>query len=218
MNNHRHLPDAITCTPPPAIVRRLFGWLLVLAAFFLWMLSPVPAHAQSADLPFAPDVNAAVMAVAVQADGKVLIGGDFTQVNGVARTYLARLHADGTLDTSFAPTLNQSPVLAIAALSDGKIMIGGDFTTVNGVARSRLAQLNADGSLATAFAPPSSHPSGNYAVHDIVPTPDGKFLVGRYTGIGRFNSDGSVDFFTATNAPVWSVLGLPDGRILAGGQ
>jgi len=47
--------------------------------------------------------NAAVRAVAVQADGKVVIGGDFTKIDGVTRNYLARLNADGSLDTSFDP-------------------------------------------------------------------------------------------------------------------
>jgi len=59
--------------------------------------------------------NAAVRAVAVQADGKVIIGGDFTKIDGVTRNYLARLNADGSLDTSFDPgnTLNGS-VYALA--------------------------------------------------------------------------------------------------------
>jgi uncharacterized delta-60 repeat protein len=56
-----------------------------------------------------------VRAVAVQPDGRVVIGGDFTHVDGVARNYLARLNADGSLDTSFNPgnTLNGS-VYALA--------------------------------------------------------------------------------------------------------
>ncbi len=59
--------------------------------------------------------NAPVRAAAVQPDGKVVIGGDFTAINGVTRNYLARLNADGSLDTSFDPgnTLNGS-VYALA--------------------------------------------------------------------------------------------------------
>jgi hypothetical protein len=51
----------------------------------------------------------------VQPDGRVVIGGDFTHVDGVTRNYLARLNADGSLDTSFNPgnTLNGS-VYALA--------------------------------------------------------------------------------------------------------
>ena len=45
--------------------------------------------------------NGDVSAVTLQADGKILIGGIFTSVNGTARNRIARLNADGTLDTAF---------------------------------------------------------------------------------------------------------------------
>jgi hypothetical protein len=57
------------------VVRALLFSLLLLACSFGATLAPTPAHAQSADLPFAPDVNGTVHAIAVQADGKILIGG-----------------------------------------------------------------------------------------------------------------------------------------------
>src|SRR6185503_8240624 len=47
-----------------------------------------------------------VVATAVQADGKILIGGDFTSVLGAARNNIARLNPDGTLDTVFNPNAN----------------------------------------------------------------------------------------------------------------
>jgi uncharacterized delta-60 repeat protein len=43
-----------------------------------------------------------VTAIAVQSDQKIVIGGDFANVNGVARTNLARLNADGSLDLDFS--------------------------------------------------------------------------------------------------------------------
>ena len=70
-----------------------------------------------------------VKVVCVQPDGKILIGGKFTKYNGVARSYLARLNADGTLDASFHSPIYQTPVEravnAIIVRPDGKIMIGG---------------------------------------------------------------------------------------------
>jgi len=48
--------------------------------------------------------NGSVYAVVVQSDGKILIGGCFTMVNGSPRSRLARLNADGTLDSTFAPS------------------------------------------------------------------------------------------------------------------
>src|SRR3954470_24016710 len=57
------------------------------------------------DLSFDPgsSVNGLVSAVAVQPDGKVIIGGQFTTVKGLVRTNLARLNADGSGDATFDP-------------------------------------------------------------------------------------------------------------------
>ncbi len=90
--------------------------------------------------------------VAVQSDGKVLIGGTFTTYNGTSRGYVARLNSDGSLDTAFATGAGaNSQVNSVAVQSDGKILIGGDFTTYNGTSRVRVARLNSDGSLDTGF-------------------------------------------------------------------
>ena len=68
-----------------------------------------------------------VFATAVQPDGKILIGGSFTSVLGVARNNIARLNTDGTLDTAFNPNANGA-VYSIAVQADGKILVGGSFT------------------------------------------------------------------------------------------
>ena len=73
-----------------------------------------------------------VYSIAVQSDGKVLIGGAFRIVNGVRRIGIARPNADGTLDTGFQNEINAYAVVnSIAVQSDGKVIIGGNFTTVN---------------------------------------------------------------------------------------
>ena len=72
-------------------------------------------------------VGSFVFATAVQPDGKILIGGSFTTVLGVARNNIARLNTDGTLDTAFNPNAN-GIVDSIAVQADGKILAGGDFT------------------------------------------------------------------------------------------
>ena len=80
--------------------------------------------------------------IAVQSDGRIVIGGRFTSYDGVARNRIARLHTDGSLDESFDPGvgLDDFPE-AIAVQSDGKILIGGNFTSYDGVARNRVARL-----------------------------------------------------------------------------
>jgi len=79
---------------------------------------------------------------AVGADGKPIVGGNFTFDGGATRTYVARFNADGSLDTSFAVTPN-AQVNAIAVQPDGNVLIGGWFTEVNGVARTGLARISA---------------------------------------------------------------------------
>ncbi len=94
--------------------------------------------------------------IAIQPDGKVLIAGYFQAAGKFARSGVARLNADGTIDTTFnPPSIYGNPtsprfggnVFAVAVQSDGKILIGGDFTTVGGAARPGIARLNADGSI-----------------------------------------------------------------------
>src|SRR2546428_4232803 len=60
------------------------------------------ARAQS-PLPdsFNPGADSVVRSPAVQADGKILVGGAFTTLGGQSRNIIGRLNADGTVDTSF---------------------------------------------------------------------------------------------------------------------
>src|SRR5438309_1203319 len=112
-------------------------------------------HGQSALDGFDPNASSSVYATAVQADGKILAGGQFTSIGGQTRNRIARLNPDGTLDTAFDPNAN-APVNAIAVQADGKILVGGDFTNIGGQTRNRIARLNSDGTLDTTFDPNAS--------------------------------------------------------------
>ncbi|HUS37391.1 MAG TPA: Calx-beta domain-containing protein [Verrucomicrobiae bacterium] len=84
-----------------------------------------------------------VYAMALQADGKILIGGDFEFVNGEPRNNIARLNTDGSLDTEFNPGLGPNgPVKDIKVQPDQRIVIAGAFTEVNGFPRAGVARLN----------------------------------------------------------------------------
>src|SRR3954465_6133133 len=103
-------------------VRKLFALTALLLVSIAGM-----AHGQSALDGFDPNANGLVHAVVVQADGKILIGGDFTTLspNGgaaVTRNGIARLNPDGTLDVAFNPnpTGANSYVWRIAVQADGK--------------------------------------------------------------------------------------------------
>ncbi len=135
----------------------------------------------SLDASFAPTgtgLNNVVRALVVQPDGKILVGGGFTDYNGTTRNRVTRLNADGTLDASFAPTgtgLN-STVLALSVQADGKILVGGAFTDYNGTTRNRVTRLNADGTLDASFAPTGT--GLNNTVVALSVQADGKILVG----------------------------------------
>ncbi|MBP6002586.1 MAG: hypothetical protein KA746_04030 [Pyrinomonadaceae bacterium] len=96
------------------------------------------------------NVSGSVSAIAVQADGKIIIGGFFTQVNGVNRNNLARLNVNRTLDTSFVPNPNGS-VYTILTQPNGSILVGGIFTEVGSVSRPAIARLLPDGTLDSDF-------------------------------------------------------------------
>jgi uncharacterized delta-60 repeat protein/uncharacterized repeat protein (TIGR01451 family) len=90
---------------------------------------------------------------AVQRDGHLVIGGDFTEVHGQGRRSLARLLGrEGMLDAGFAPQIDGA-VYAIAIEADGHMVIGGNFTGVDGVPVGRVARLTPDGQVDTGFLP-----------------------------------------------------------------
>src|SRR5439155_19771250 len=147
----------------------------------------------SLDSTFDPGAgpNTSVVALSLQPDGKILIGGDFTAIGGVTRNYIARLNADGSLDTSFQPNiaLTYGGVLALKTEVDGKCLVGGDYTMVDGVSRKNLVRLNVDGSLDAAFntgTGPGSNVTGQEPrVRGLAIQADGKVLVGG--GFNTFN-------------------------------
>lgn len=169
--------------------------------------------------------------VVVQPDGKILVAGVFTRMNGEPAGGISRLNADGTIDTTFAPTSGTNGEINVIALqADGKILIGGTFTNVNGTTINRLARLNADGSLDSLF---NIGTGFNGEVLDIAVQPaDGKIVaVGIFTNVSgtglnhvaRLNTDGSLDsanFNPGTGSPsrIHSVAVEAGGTILVGGE
>ncbi len=97
------------------------------------------------DTSFQPGtgVNSTIRSLALQSDGKIIIGGDFTMLNGQSRARIARLHPDGSLDTGFDPgTGTNGSVMDISLQTDGKPIIAGAFTIFNNISRQRIARLN----------------------------------------------------------------------------
>jgi len=177
-----------------------------------------------AGLPSAPS------SIALQSDGKIIVGGFFTSYNNLLENPFIRLNANGTKDTSFASTLGtgfSSAIVPITLQSDGKILIGGAFTAYNGTAENRIIRLNADGTKDTSF---NTGLGFNNSPRSIIVQSDGKILVGggftSFNGVTenriiRLNTDGTRDisFITGTgiNQFVLSMALQSDGKILVVG-
>jgi len=176
-----------------------------------------------------------VFSMAVQGDGKIVLGGQFTTINDTARKYVARLNADGSIESTatFNPgTGADSLVATVAVQGDGKILLGGFFAKVNGAVRNRIARLNADGTVeSTATFNPGT--GANNGVFGVALQADGKILLtGSFTEvngavrnrIARLDADGTVESTatfnpgTGANDTVWSAALQTDGKILLGGN
>jgi uncharacterized delta-60 repeat protein len=144
------------------------------------------------DATFNVPVGGDIFDIALQPDGKILIGGNFLNVHGIDRSKIARLNADGTLDSSFnSPTGGINGVVLNIVLSPGgKFVINGTFSGISFNTREGLARLNPNGSLDTDFVPPRT-----YSVDDIKVQPDGKVLTSgpNVPVIRRLNANGSLD-------------------------
>ncbi len=178
--------------------------------------------------------NGNVESVAVQTDGKIVVGGSFTAVNGVTSNRIARLNADGSVDTAFSANLGAGPsddVKSVAVQSDGRIVIGGWFTAVNGTPSARIARLNDNGSVDTAFSA-NTGTGFDFDVSSVALQAGNKIVVGGgFTAVNgtlskrlaRLNSNGSVDTAFSTNIgtgfndDVESIAVQGDDKIVVGG-
>lgn len=173
--------------------------------------------------------NGPIGAIAIQSDGKMIVGGNFTSYRGINENRIVRLNPDGSKDTSFlSGTGFDAVVYAVSVQPDGKIILGGLFNTYQGVAENKIIRLNPDGTKDIFF---NTGTGFNNIVNSQIIQPDGKIIVGgtfnSYDGmltgrIIRLNSDGTKDnsFNTGTgfNESVYSLALQPDGKILIAGN
>jgi len=183
-----------------------------------------------------------VSTIAIQKDGKILIGGEFVGLLSTSHTNIARLNEDGTVDDSWSPILDlgnsRSRVNSFVVQRDDKILICGSFTNVNGVVRDGIARLNNNGTLDASFDPQAGlRPSVAFGTTNYLPAvycmalqPDGRIVVGgEFSTVGgvaranlaRLNKDGSLDMGFSTSISGGGVSSLavqPDGKIIIGGE
>jgi uncharacterized delta-60 repeat protein len=172
--------------------------------------------------------DATVEVLAVMETGHILVGGNFSSINGQAAYNLARLNSDGSLDPSFnAEAANLGWTTSMVVQRDGKLLVccGGNAD----VGSSPVLRLMTDGGIDPTFRPEITQILGHPGLAE---QPDGKVLVtGLITfednierpGPVRLNPDGSLDLsFNAGVGLPWdgvvSVAVQRDGEILLGGS
>lgn len=170
-----------------------------------------------------------VRSVAIQSDGKVLVGGEFLNFNGNATPYFCRLLTDGSRDPAFILGSGfNGRINASVIQPDGRIIVGGSFTTFNGAPVGRLIRLNVDGSRDSSFD--TSVAVGSGIIYGLALQPDGKLIVvGSFTKynettvnrIARLLPNGTLDssFVTGTAATstIDDVVIGADGKIVLSG-
>ncbi|HEX8656492.1 MAG TPA: T9SS type A sorting domain-containing protein [Hymenobacter sp.] len=178
-----------------------------------------------------------------QADGKRVIAGFFTRINGTPVSRLVRVDAAGALDQPFMQNVGTANnIYRVKSLPSGQYLLGasGGDVRAGGISRTELLRLNADGTADSSFDPGTGPASDNvYASSaDYVAQPDGKVVVAGYfdsfnnvpaPGLVRLNANGSVDatFSAGTggtggtaeyNHYPRALAIQPDGKILVGGS
>lgn len=174
--------------------------------------------------------NNEVSSIAVQPDGRIILAGSFTAVNGEVRNRIARLLPDGTLEstTTFNPgTGVDGRVGPIALQPDGKILIAGSFTAVNGLPRPGVARLLTDGTVEPLSSfDVGSGPSGE--IFTMTLQEDGKIFLGGPSSVFngqppiRILPNGALDTAFQTNFSandfVHTSIMTPENTLRVGGK
>lgn len=136
-------------------------------------------------------------AVVSDGAGGWYIGGGISSVGGVSVSRVAHLQANGTLNTSWMPSITGGQgVLTLAKFGD-VIILGGSFTAVNGTPRNRVAAIKTDGTLL------DWNPNANNIVHTIRVSGENAYITGQLTNLAGSsrNLAGAVRLGNRTDAP-----------------
>lgn len=172
-----------------------------------------------------------VLTGVLQADGKIVIGGYFTNFDGTQQNRIARLNPDGSLDASFdTGTGADEEIRALGLQTDGKLLVGGFLNSFNGTPVPRIARLQPNGSLDASFNPGTGTQG---VIYDFLMLDgDYSFATGQFpsyngyphSGIVRLAPDGSLDssfnpgdgLYGSMQVGVANAL-QADGKLITGG-
>ncbi len=173
------------------------------------------AFSASSATPVLPrlDLNGRVRAVVALPGGGWLVGGEFTQVNGAARTRLVKLLADGTVDVAF--TGSASSTVRALAVSGATVYVGGDFTMFNSTSRERLVRIDAaTGALDTTFVPAFSGGS-TPSVRALLVNAGRVIVGGAFTTASGTAQQNLAAVDATSGAHLGTFTGSADGRVAA---
>jgi uncharacterized delta-60 repeat protein len=218
--------------------RRLAGALTVFLfpvfSPFSLFADPISLLDPSFKLGSGPD--AAVNAAVLGSDGRVVIGGAFTHIDGRWAPHLARLNTDGVLDPGFlAEGGPDGEVTRLFSADPAELLVAGSFSRFADQLAHGVVRVDAEGHLDPGFE--AGNWVGVQAVRSTVmalgQTAEGQIIVGGSFSLGaggtagrvaRLNPDGSLDAAFAPssaefpgNACIYAVLPLADGSVLVGG-
>lgn len=178
--------------------------------------------------------NGRVKAIAIQSDGKVLIGGTFSSYQGTPFNNLIRLTPSGTIDDSFQittgisndPFAGDTPTVEHIAIYDNQIIVAGRFERYNGTISNNLVRINSDGTIDDSLY---INPGFNSIVYDTKLQNDKLICVGSFTTyngethnrVVRLNNDGSVDNTFSTGTALSQIaysINLLNEDIIIGGS
>jgi hypothetical protein len=181
---------------------------LILALTGISAVVPTTAQVGAIDQSFDPGVSttgpnqfgSSVCAVAVQPDGKILVGGIFSAYQGLPRMGLVRVQANGTIDVTYTPPFGSSSMMGatsvrcIALDPLGRAVVGGRIY-IPGLGTRHLVRLANDGTLDTAFIQNlGSGPSSDVLSIDI--RGNGDILIGgAFTGVNGQSRIGVAELY-----------------------
>jgi uncharacterized delta-60 repeat protein len=185
----------------------------------------------SVDLSFTTvNFNSTVNSIGFQSDGRIVVAGLFSQVNGVSANKISRINTDGSLDNTFLWTTGFSvlDVQKIKVFSDNKIVAIGNLN-------SYVIRLKANGELDPDFQrgigiealAVGVSPNLNF----VCTQTDGSVIVGGYftsykasprLSLVRIKSNGDVDTGYAprlsSTSGIEAVLPVPNGKLVVAGR
>jgi len=164
-----------------------------------------------------------IYALALQSSGKVIVGGNFVDLNSTSVYYIARLTTNGTHDTDFDNGGFDDYVHALTVDIDDSVIVGGEFAEFDGYSSPGLAKLDGLGVLDEGFAD-NVDAVGYDSVWCITPTSDGEYFIGgSFTNrICKINANGTEDGGFSVGAgfdnDVYSIAIQKDGKVVVGGE